>query len=278
MVEPPGGARDDCWQIIAVAHRLMELGHPGMLDADGRFLFAIDDDSGREVPAWQWQHYYGRVNVDERLYEEYRPFTHMKHKNVAPYRELVKARGLRWPVVEQPDGSWRETRFRFSEFDDPFVTKGAGFQFYHSPTKDDRAQIWFRPWGPPPEIPDDEYPLWLCTGRVIEHWHSGTMTGRIPQLHRAMPGAYVEVHPDDARTLGVRTGETVVLESRRGRVELPVWIGGRGEPPEGSVFVPFFDENVRINELTLDAYDPFSKQPDYKKCAVRIRAKRERNS
>jgi len=93
-----------------------------------------------------------------------------------------------------------------------------------------------------------------------------------------MPGAYVEVHPDDARTLGVRTGETVVLESRRGRVELPVWIGGRGEPPEGSVFVPFFDENVRINELTLDAYDPFSKQPDYKKCAVRIRAKRERNS
>lgn len=93
-----------------------------------------------------------------------------------------------------------------------------------------------------------------------------------------MPGAYVELNPRDARALGIRTGETVVLESRRGRLELPAWIGGRGEPPEGSVFVPFFDENVMINELTLDAYDPFSKQPDYKKCAVRVRAKRGRGS
>ncbi len=140
---------------------------------------------------------------------------------------------------EQSGVTWRETRFRFSEFDDPFVTTGAGFQFYHSLTTDDRAQIWFRPWGPPPEVPDDEYPLWLCTGRVIEHWHTGTMTGRIPQLQRAMPGACVELNPNDARALGIRTGETVVLGSRRGSLEWPAWIGGRGEPPEGSVFVPY---------------------------------------
>jgi nitrate reductase NapA len=271
MVEPPGEARDDCWQIIAVAHRLKELGHPGMIDRDGRFLFATDDNSGREIPTWQWSRYYGEVNVDEYLFEEYRPFSHLKHKNLAPYNELVKARGLRWPVVEQPDGTWRETRFRFSEFDDPFVAKGAGIQFYHSPTKDNRAQIWFRPWEPPPEVPDDDYPLWLCTGRVLEHWHSGTMTGRIPQLRRAMPGAYVEINADDARALGIRTGETVVIETRRGSLELPAWIAGRGEPPRGTIFVPFFDETLLINELTLDAYDPFSKQPDYKKCAVRIR-------
>ncbi|MHC4446931.1 MAG: molybdopterin-dependent oxidoreductase [Planctomycetota bacterium] len=270
MVDPPGEARDDCWQIIAVAHRLMALGHEGMLDRDGRFLFAVTDAGGRDVPTWEWEHYYD-INVDKHLYEEYRPFTVMKHKNVAPYRELVKARGLRWPVVEQPDGSWRETRFRFSEFDDPFVKEGAGFQFYHSTTKDDRAQIWFRPWEPPAEVPDDEYPLWLCTGRVLEHWHTGTMTRRIPQLKRAMPRGYVEVNTNDAKRLGVRTGETVVLETRRGSLELPVWVGGRGEPPPGTVFVPFFDEDLLINELTLDAHDPFSKQPDYKKCAARIR-------
>ena len=86
-----------------------------------------------------------------------------------------------------------------------------------------------------------------------------------------MPGAYVEINGTDARALGIRTGETVVLETRRGSLALPAWIAGRGEPPEGSVFVPFFDENLLINELTLDAYDPFSKQPDYKKCAARIR-------
>src|SRR5262249_17855232 len=142
MVSPPGQARDDAWMTIALARRLYTLGHPGMKDKDGKFLFTIKNEKGAEVPAWEWEHYYD-VNVDRALFEEYRQFTTMKHKNLAPYEEYVKAHGLRWPVVQQPDGSWRETRFRFSEFDDPFVKKGAGIQFYHSPTKDDRAQIWF---------------------------------------------------------------------------------------------------------------------------------------
>jgi len=86
-----------------------------------------------------------------------------------------------------------------------------------------------------------------------------------------MPTAYVEVHPDDAAAMNLRQGEVVLVESRRGAAELPVWINGRGEPPPGSVFVPFFDETKLINNVTLEAHDPFSKQPDYKKCAVRIR-------
>jgi len=269
MVSPPGQARDDCWQTIAVAHRLLELGHPGMRDKDGKFLFETRDANGREVPIWEWDHYYD-VNVDERLFEEYRPFSRIKQKDLAPYEVYVKARGLRWPVVEQPDGSWRETRFRFSEFDDPYVKPGSEFQFYHSVTKDDRALVWFRPYEPPPEIPDDEYPFWLNTGRVIEHWHSGTMTGRVPELRRAVPRAYVEMHPEDARELGIHRGDMVRVESRRGAIDLPVWINGRGKPPRGQVFVPFFDETKLINEVTLDAYDPFSRQPDYKKCAVRV--------
>ena len=216
--------------------------------------------------------------MDRHLFEEYRQFSRMKHKDLAPYDEYVKARGMRWPVVGQPDGSWRETRFRFSEFDDPFVTEGAEIEFYHSTSNDGRAQIWFHDYEPPPEVPDAEYPLWLCTGRVLEHWHTGSMTRRIPQLARAMPGAYVELHPDDAERLNVRNGEVVVIESRRGSTRLPAWIGGRGGPPPGTIFVPFFDESRLINDVTLDAHDPFSKQPDYKKCAARVRRLRSDES
>ncbi|MGI6454124.1 MAG: molybdopterin-dependent oxidoreductase [bacterium] len=271
QVEPPGDARDDCWQVIAVAHRLLEKRHSGMLDKDGNFIFSMKDEYGNEVPVWNWEDYYGEINVDEQLFEEYRRFTRFKHKDLAPYQEYVKARGLRWPVVQQSDGTWRETRFRFSEFDDQYVEKGAGIQFYHSTTNDNRAQIWFRPYENPPEMPDRDYPFWLCTGRVIEHWHSGTMTTRVPQLHRAMPNAYVEMHPEDAKELGLHNGETVLLETRRGKIKLPLWINGRSIPQRGLVFVPFFDERLLINQLTLEEHDPFSKQPDYKKCAVQIR-------
>jgi nitrate reductase (cytochrome) len=269
MVNPPGDARDDCWMTIAIARRLYDLGFPGMRDRDGRFLFHVTDAAGKEVPIWEWKHYYD-VNVDRALYEEYRPLTALKHKHVAPYDELVKARGLRWPVVQQQDGSWRETRFRFSEFDDTFVSKGSGFQFYHSVTKDDRALIWFCPYEPAEEEPDREYPFWLCTGRVLEHWHTGTMTLRVPQLRGSMPHAYVEMHPADAAERGLTNGEMALLATRRGQLKLPVWINGRGRPPRGTLFVPFFDQRLMINDLTLDAVDPLSKEPDYKKCAATI--------
>ena len=108
---------------------------------------------------------------------------------------------------------------------------------------------------------------------MLEHWHTGTMTMRIPQLKNAMPRADVELTRDDARRLGVQNGEGVTLETRRGKGDLPAWIDGRGQPPPGSVFVPFFDEATPINHLTLEAYDPYSKQPDYKKCAARVRRK-----
>jgi nitrate reductase NapA len=270
MVKPPGEARDDCWQTIAVARRLFDLGFAGAKDKDGRFVLGVRGADGADVPVWAWARYYD-INVDEQLFEEYRKFSRFKHKDLAPYGEYVKARGLRWPVVEQPDGRWRETRFRFSEFDDGYVGKGKGIDFYHSTSKDGRAQIWARPYEAPPEVPDQEFPFWLCTGRVLEHWHSGTMTRRIPQLHDAMPNAYVEMHRDDARALGVSDGEVVVIESRRGELKIPVWIDGRGAPPPGTLFVPFFDETMLINRVTLEAHDPFSKQPDYKKCAVRVR-------
>jgi nitrate reductase NapA len=96
------------------------------------------------------------------------------------------------------------------------------------------------------------------------------MTRRVPILHQAVPGAYVEINARDAERMGIVNGQKVRLVSRRGKLVLPATIDGRGRPPEGQVFVPFFDESLLINELTLDAYCPISKQPDYKKCAVRV--------
>jgi nitrate reductase NapA len=269
QVEPPGQARPDAWITIAVARRLFELGHPGMKDRDGNFIFTIKNDQGAEVPVWDFAHYYD-VNVDKALYEEYRLFSYYKHKHLAPYDVLAKARGLRWPVVQGADGSWNETKFRFSEGDDPFVAKGKGIQFYHSVTKDDRALIWFCPYEPAAEEPDANYPTWLCTGRVLEHWHTGTMTMRVPQLRNAMPNAFVEMNPEDAAAAGLGNGDMAVVESRRGKVELPVWINGRAKPPRGTVFVPFFDERLLINDVTLGEPCPISKEPDYKKCAVKV--------
>lgn len=271
MVNPPGDARDDCWMTIAIARKLYDMGVEGMKDKDGRFLFHLDGPDSNPYPAWDWNHYYSEnFNVDRALFEEYRGLTFLKHKDVAPYDELVKSQGLRWPVVQQKDGSWRETRFRFSEFDDPYVEKGKEIQFYHSTTKDDRAQIWFCPYEAPPEVPDSEYPFWLCTGRVLEHWHTGSMTMRVPQLRDAMPHSYVEMHPDDAAEHGLGNGDIALLKSRRGEIRLPVWLEGRGSPPRGSAFVPFFDETLLINDLTLHDFCPVSKEPDYKKCAISI--------
>lgn len=269
QVEPPGQARPDAWITIAVAHRLFELGHPGMKDREGDFIFSIKDEKGVEIPTWDFAHYYD-VNVDKALYDEYRLFSFYKHKHLAPYDVLAKARGLRWPVVQGADGSWNETKFRFTEGSDPFVAKGKGIQFYHSVTKDDKALIWFCPYEPAAESPDGDFPTWLCTGRVLEHWHTGTMTMRVPQLRNAMPNAYVEMNPDDAAAAGLGNGDMAVVESRRGKIELPVWINGRARPPRGTVFVPFFDERLLINDVTLGEPCPISKEPDYKKCAVKV--------
>ncbi len=269
MIEPPGGARDDVWQVIAVARKCYELGHPGMKDQDGSFLFAFKDSNGQPLEIWNWE-VFQKHNVDRLLFEEYRAFTQMKKYSLAPYDELVKARGLRWPVVQTKEGVYRETPRRFVEGEDPFVEPGRGVDFYWGKLKDHKAFIWARPYEAPPEVPDERYPFWLCTGRVLEHWHTGTMTRRVPQLHRAMPRAYVELNPTDAARLNISTGEKVRIKSRRGEIILPAWINGRSTPAKGLVFVPFFAEESLINLVTLEAHCPLSKEPDYKKCAVAI--------
>jgi nitrate reductase (cytochrome) len=172
-------------------------------------------------------------------------------------------RGLRWPVV---DG--RETRWRYREGLDPYVKAGEGVKFYGQ--ADGRAVILTAPYEPPAESPDNEYEFWLVTGRVLEHWHSGSMTMRVPELYRAFPGARCFMNPIDARKRGINQGAEVRVLSRRGEMRTRIETRGRNRMPEGVVFVPWFDASELINQVTLDATDPISKQTDYKKCAVKI--------
>ncbi len=235
IVDPPGEAMSDTWQIIEVARRL----------------------------GYEKQFPWSKDNYIEKIWEEYRRFHAGPKHEMAPYSVLTKRSGVQWPFV-----GGKETRWRFNPQHDPACGNGKAFDFYGN--KDHRAWIWARPYEPAAESPDREYPFWLNTGRVIEHRHTGTMTRRIPVLHNAVPASYVELHPEDAADLGVVNGEKVKIISRRGEITMPAQINGRGVPPRGMVFVPFFDESYLINEVTLDAFCPISKQPDYKKCAVRL--------
>ena len=182
---------------------------------------------------------------------------------MAPFDTYHQVRGLRWPVV---DG--KETLWRYREGYDPFVTKGAGVEFYGKP--DGKAVIFALPYEPAAESPDDEYDLWLSTGRVLEHWHSGSMTRRVPELYRAFPDAVIFMHPDDAKARGLRRGQAAKIESRRGNITARVETRGRNKMPKGMIFVPWFDAGRIINKVTLDATCPISKETDYKKCAVKV--------
>ncbi len=163
----------------------------------------------------------------------------------------------------------KETLWRFREGTDPYVKAGSGFQFYGFP--DGKARIFALPYEPPAEVPDKEYPYWLSTGRVLEHWHSGSMTRRVPELHRAMPNAVCYMHPEDADALGVRRGsrdrDRVTPRRRCARASRR---GAATSRRAGLVYVPWFDASQLINKLTLDATDPISFQTDFKKCAVKI--------
>ncbi|WP_153160667.1 nitrate reductase catalytic subunit NapA [Zoogloea sp. 1C4] len=201
--------------------------------------------------------------VQKGLFEEYALFGRGHGHDLAPFEMYHKARGLRWPVV---DG--KETLWRFREGYDPYVKAGEGVKFYGH--KDGKAVIFALPYQDPPEKPDAEFDLWLCTGRVLEHWHTGTMTRRVPELHKAVPEAQVFMHPDDAKKRGLQRGMVVKVQSRRGEMMARIETKGRNKPPVGLIFVPFFDESKLVNKLTLDATCPISKETDYKKCAVKV--------
>jgi nitrate reductase NapA len=285
QVKAPGESRSDVWQLVEFSKRFKaEDVWPEELLAEkpeyrGKTLYDILYRNGQvdEFPKQKVTDAAGNVYDNDEmedfgfylqkgLFEEYRIFGTQgpkKGHDLGEFDTYHKTRGLRWPVV---DG--KETLWRYREGYDPFVADGEDVKFYGKP--DGRANIIFAPYEPPAESPDEEYDLWLSTGRVLEHWHSGSMTRRVPELYRAFPDAIIFMHPEDAKKRGLRRGLLAKVVSRRGDITARVETRGRNRPPEGLIFVPWFDASRLINKVTLDATDPLSKETDYKKCAVKV--------
>ena len=278
LVNAPGEARSDLWQLVEFSKRFKtdEVWPAEILETNsgykGKTLFEVLFKNGNvdryplSLASLEYENdeakHFG-FYLQKGLFEEYATFGRGKAHDLAPFEAYHEARGLRWPVV---DG--KETRWRYREALDPYVEAGSDVQFYGKPDK--KAIVFALPYEPAAETPDEEYDLWLSTGRVLEHWHSGSMTQRVPELYQAFPDAVVFMHPDDARDRKLRRGSEVRVVSRRGEIKTRVETRGRNRPPRGLVFVPWFDASQLINKVTLDATDPISKQTDYKKCAVKV--------
>ena len=216
---------------------------------------------------------FAKYETAEIMWDEYRSITKGKDMDLmgAPYSRLKKVRGLTWPVptVDHP-GTYK----KFTDGDPIYDAlplekkKGRRMYFYGPKAKDGKATIWMRPHADPGEPTDAEYPIAMTTGRIIEHWHTLTMTGTAPQLNRAAPKAYVEIHPEDAQEMGIKNKSQVVITSRRGSLQIEARVIDR--PAPGTVFVPWHWREWPINVLCNDVFDPGSKEPEYKVAAVKI--------
>jgi nitrate reductase (cytochrome) len=285
QVKAPGESRSDLWQFVEFSKRFKteEVWPEELLvkkpEYRGKTLFevlfangmvdkfpseGVTDDRGNQYANDEMEHF--GFYLHKGLYEEYRIFGMQgpkKGHDLAEFDQYHKSRGLRWPVV---DG--KETLWRYREGYDPFVPKGAKVAFYGN--ADGRANIISAPYEPPAEAPDAEYDMWMGTGRILEHWHSGSMTRRVPELYRAAPDALVYMNPNDAKQRNLKRGDAAKIVSRRGEIVCRVETKGRNKMPEGMVFVPFFDAGRLVNKLVLDATDPLSKETDFKKTAVKV--------
>lgn len=235
LIEPPGEARSDLQILGDLADRL---GQGALIKA--------------RTPVEVW--------------EEYRKLSaKSKYNFEGMTRErLRKERGLQWPCpTENHPGTVR----RYVEGDDPFVAKGEGIEFYGY--KDRKAVVFLRPYAASPEKVSAEYPLYLTTGRVLQQWHTGTMTGRIKELSAASGPARFELNEQDAWRLGVKDGDTVEVASRYGKITGLARV--TDSPRPGVLFAAFYDAKLLINAVVSDHFDAISKEPEYKVTAVAVR-------
>ncbi|QIZ76478.1 nitrate reductase catalytic subunit NapA [Ferrimonas lipolytica] len=276
MVNAPRGAKSDLWQLMEFSKRFTtdEAWPPELLakqpEHKGKTLYQVLFANGTidQYPRSQCK---SPLNdeadhcgfyVQKGLFEEYASFGRGHGHDLDKFDNYHENRGKRWPVV---DG--RETRWRYTNADDPYAK--AEFDFYGQ--GDHKALIIANPYEPAAEEPDKEYDLWLQTGRVLEHWHTATMTGRVPELRKAMPNALLYMSKADAKDRKLKHGDEVIITSRRGSIRSHISTKGRNKPPQGLVFIPFFDATQLVNKLLLDATDPIAKETDFKKCAVNVR-------
>ncbi|HEV7220159.1 MAG: molybdopterin oxidoreductase family protein [Terriglobales bacterium] len=169
------------------------------------------------------------------------------------YELLEKHGGIQWPFPANSQ--------------DPKTTRLYSDGIFS--TEDGRAKLLPIEWEPFPEQPNKEFPFILNTGRTVEHWHTRTKTGQVPILERMSPNAWLEMNPRDASSLNLKQHDEVTLVSRRGRVPgLELRITEIIAP--GQVFMPFHFAETNANQVTQSAFDPISREPNYKQCAVKV--------
>ena len=285
--QPLAGVKDNMLPDVLEAAKAM-----GIKPEDSLFDVLFSPKDVRAKAVWPDPKYPGELNAtgealgldyfpEKALFTEYRAFTLGDGHDLADFDTYMdpKCRGLLWPVV-----NGKETPYRFNVDYDPYAKPDN--LFYGKLMKDiptgnlrgvtdktpkaapGTAKIFFRPYAAPVEQPDGKYDLWLCTGRILEHWHTGSMTRRVPELHRAAPSALLYMNPGDAERRGLKRGDTAHVESRYGTCRAVVETQVRNIMPAGSVWLAFFDEKVRTNAVVIDSTDPISLEPDYKKTAV----------
>ena len=171
------------------------------------------------------------------------------------YAAIEKRGGIQWPDPANSVGSETAVKRLYSE---------GRFQ-----TDDGRARLFPTQWAAFPEQPNSEFPFVLNTGRTVEHWHTRTKTGAISILQRMSPRAWLEMNPRDAERLDLKPHDRVDVVSPRGRVsKVELRITEIVAP--GQVFLPFHFAETNANQITQSAYDPISREPNYKQCAVRV--------
>jgi nitrate reductase NapA len=234
LLDPPGEARSDLHILVDLADRL---GHGALITA----------------------------RTPEAVWDEWRALSAHSKYNFAgiTYERLRQLPGLQWPC---PTESSPGTRRRYVGGDDPLVSPGARVEFYGQP--DHRAVVFLRPYQPSPEMPTEEFPLLLTTGRVLEQWHTGTMTERIPDLAKASGRGHFELNEQDAFARGIRSGDRIRVRSRFN--ELAGTAVVTSSPRQGVLFAAFFDAAFLINRTVSDAVDPISREPEFKVTAVAI--------
>jgi formate dehydrogenase major subunit len=176
-------------------------------------------------------------------------------------RTMPSIRGISWRRLER-EGA---VTYPCESEDEPGqeVIFGDGF-----PTPSGRGRLVPAAIVPPDEMPDADYPMVLTTGRLLEHWHTGAMTRRASVLDRLEPGPIVQLASDDLARLGVGSGATVRVATRRGSIELTAQVDAN--VPPGLLFIPFCYAEAAANLLTNPALDPFGKIPEFKFCAARL--------
>ncbi|HVX45257.1 MAG TPA: bifunctional nitrate reductase/sulfite reductase flavoprotein subunit alpha, partial [Mycobacteriales bacterium] len=180
---------------------------------------------------------------------------------------------VQWPVAA--GGPRRNPiRYRNDGVSQELLTRPGGHTpALAFPTATGRAAFFARPHLPAAELPDDEFPFLLNTGRLPHQWHTLTKTGKVAKLNKLDPGPFVEIHPQDAGEHGIGDGDRVQITSRRGQAILPARVSDRVRP--GNCFAPFhwndlFGDMLSVNAVTNDAVDPISFQPEFKACAVAL--------